>query len=85
MTVAALVAGNTVILKPAEQSPVIALAARQRIFTRSRPAPWRASSYLPGTGEESPARPWSTTLDVDLIAFTGSRDVGLLDQPPGRR
>ncbi len=50
MTVAALVAGNTVILKPAEQSPVIAWHLAR---SSTRPGlPPGVLNYLPGLGEE---------------------------------
>ncbi|MFV0445174.1 MAG: L-glutamate gamma-semialdehyde dehydrogenase [Planctomycetaceae bacterium] len=74
MTVAALAAGNTVVMKPAEQSPVIA-AELMDIF-REAGLPDGVVNYLPGIGEEvGPALVGST--DVDVIAFTGSRTVGL--------
>ena len=74
MTAAALVAGNTVILKPAEQSPVIAWHMVRVLHEAG--VPHEALSYLPGVGEEI----GPTLVDhpeVDLIAFTGSRPVGL--------
>jgi RHH-type proline utilization regulon transcriptional repressor/proline dehydrogenase/delta 1-pyrroline-5-carboxylate dehydrogenase len=74
MTTAALVAGNTVIMKPAEQSSVVA-AKLMEIFRRIG-MPKGVVHYLPGVGEEV-----GPTLvrhrDVALIAFTGSRGVGL--------
>jgi len=74
MTVAALVTGNTVIMKPAEQSPVIA-AKLMEIF-EDVGLPPGVVNYLPGVGEEvGPELVGSP--DVDLIAFTGSRTVGL--------
>jgi RHH-type transcriptional regulator, proline utilization regulon repressor / proline dehydrogenase / delta 1-pyrroline-5-carboxylate dehydrogenase len=74
MTTAALVAGNTVILKPAEQSPAIAYQLVR--ILREAGLPPGALSYLPGLGEEV----GEALVDhpgVDLIAFTGSRPVGL--------
>lgn len=75
MTTAALVTGNTVIMKPAEQSSVIA-AKLMEIF-REIGLPPGVVSYLPGVGEEI-----GPTLaehpDVALIAFTGSRGVGMV-------
>jgi RHH-type proline utilization regulon transcriptional repressor/proline dehydrogenase/delta 1-pyrroline-5-carboxylate dehydrogenase len=74
MATAAVVAGNPIILKPAEQSPLIAsrLAAA---FTEAG-APPGVVNYLPGVGEEiGPAL--VSHPDVALIAFTGSRAVGL--------
>ena len=50
MTVAALVAGNTVILKPAEQSPVIAWHLAS--ILREAGLPPGVLNYLPGLGEE---------------------------------
>ncbi|MGH7966067.1 MAG: L-glutamate gamma-semialdehyde dehydrogenase, partial [Candidatus Binatia bacterium] len=74
MTAAALVAGNTVIMKPAEQTPVIA-AKLMEIF-REIGLPAGVLTYLPGLGEEVGeylvAHP-----RVNLIAFTGSLAVGL--------
>lgn len=74
MTAAALVAGNTVVMKPAEQSPVIA-SMLMDVF-REVGLPDGVLNYLPGVGEEvGPVLVGSP--DVDLIAFTGSRNVGL--------
>ena len=74
MTAAALVSGNTVVLKPAEQSPVIAL----EIYKTFREAglPPGVLNFLPGRGEVVGA---ALVADpgVDLIAFTGSKAVGL--------
>lgn len=74
MTAAALVAGNTVVLKPAEQSSVV--AAQLMSIARDAGLPRGVLNYLPGVGEDiGPALVGS--LDVDMIAFTGSRNVGL--------
>ena len=74
MTAAALVAGNTVVMKPAEQSSVVA-AELMDVF-REAGLPDGVVNYLPGIGDEiGPALVGSP--DVDLIAFTGSREVGL--------
>ncbi len=74
MTAAALVAGNTVIMKPAEQSPVIAAKLMEMIHNAGIPD--GVVNFLPGIGEEvGPELVGSP--DVDLIAFTGSRPVGL--------
>ena len=75
MTVAALVAGNTVVLKPAEQSPVIAWHLVQILIEAGVPP--GALSFLPGRGEEV-GQALVNHPGVNLIAFTGSRDVGLL-------
>jgi RHH-type proline utilization regulon transcriptional repressor/proline dehydrogenase/delta 1-pyrroline-5-carboxylate dehydrogenase len=74
MTTAALVTGNPVIMKPAEQSSVVA-AKLMEIF-RDIGLPKGVLQFLPGIGEEV-----GPTLvnhpDVAVIAFTGSRGVGL--------
>ncbi len=74
MTVAALVSGNTVVMKPAEQSIVI--AAKFMEILRDAGIPDGVVNYLPGVGEEvGPAL--VSHPEVDIIAFTGSRPVGL--------
>ena len=74
MTTAALVTGNTVVMKPAEQSPVVA-AKLMEIFAEVGLPPG-VLNYLPGRGETAGAR-LVEHPDVAVIAFTGSRDVGL--------
>lgn len=74
MTAAALVTGNTVVMKPAEQSPIIA-AKLMEIF-RDVGIPDGVVNYLTGVGEEIGPELVGSPL-VDLIAFTGSREVGL--------
>jgi RHH-type proline utilization regulon transcriptional repressor/proline dehydrogenase/delta 1-pyrroline-5-carboxylate dehydrogenase len=74
MTAAALVAGNTVIMKPAEQTPVIA-AKLMEIF-QSVGLPVGVLAYLPGLGEEV-GEYLVTHPRTNLIAFTGSLAVGL--------
>jgi len=74
MTTAALATGNTVIMKPAEQSSVIG-ALLMQIF-RDLDLPPGVLQYLPGVGDQIGA----ALVDhpqVALIAFTGSREVGL--------
>ncbi|MCA9209376.1 MAG: bifunctional proline dehydrogenase/L-glutamate gamma-semialdehyde dehydrogenase, partial [Planctomycetales bacterium] len=74
MTTAALATGNTVVMKPAEQSSVIA-AQLMNLFHEIGLPPG-VLNYLPGAGETAGA----ALVDhpqVGLIAFTGSRDVGL--------
>ncbi len=75
MTVAALVAGNTVLLKPAEQSSVIAYHLAKVLEEAGLPP--GVLQLAPGVGEEVGAA-LVNHADVDLISFTGSRDVGLL-------
>jgi RHH-type proline utilization regulon transcriptional repressor/proline dehydrogenase/delta 1-pyrroline-5-carboxylate dehydrogenase len=74
MTVAALVAGNPVILKPAEQSPAIAWQLVKALDEAGLPA--GVLQFLPGDGEEV-GRALVEDPGVDLIAFTGSVKVGL--------
>jgi len=75
MTSAALVTGNTVVMKPAEQSAVMGAKFMEVLQEAGLPA--GVANYLPGVGEEI-----GPTLvdhpDVAMIAFTGSRGVGLL-------
>lgn len=75
MASAALVTGNSVILKPAEQSGVIA-AKLMEVFQEIGLPPG-VVQFLPGLGEEiGPVL--AQHPDVALIAFTGSRGVGML-------
>src|SRR6266480_2073096 len=74
MTTAALVTGNTVIVKPAEQSAVCG-AMLMEIFEEAGVPPG-VLNYLPGKGSVMGAH-LVDHKDVDLIAFTGSREVGL--------
>jgi RHH-type proline utilization regulon transcriptional repressor/proline dehydrogenase/delta 1-pyrroline-5-carboxylate dehydrogenase len=74
MVAAALVAGNAVLFKPAEQTPATALRLVEALEAGGLPP--GVLAFLPGPGEvvgaalvEHPA--------VAGIAFTGSRDVGL--------
>ena len=74
MTVAALVTGNPVVMKPAEQAPVIAYALYRHLIAAGIPA--SVLHYLPGAGEV--VGPVLTDHPATaLIAFTGSRAVGL--------
>ncbi len=74
MTAAALVAGNPVILKPAEQSP--AVAWQIVLAFKAAGLPDGVLNFLPGFGEEvGPAL--VEHPDVSFVTFTGSRAVGL--------
>lgn len=74
MTVAAMVAGNTVVMKPAEQSSVV--GAKLMEIIRNASVPDGVVNFVPGVGEDiGPAL--VSHPDVDLIAFTGSQNVGL--------
>lgn len=74
MTAAAIVAGNTVVMKPAEQSSVV--AAKLMDIIRNAHVPDGVVNYLPGIGEDIGPTLVSSP-DVDLVAFTGSQSVGL--------
>jgi RHH-type proline utilization regulon transcriptional repressor/proline dehydrogenase/delta 1-pyrroline-5-carboxylate dehydrogenase len=74
MASAALVTGNTVILKPAEQSSVV--AAQLMDCLQAAGAPPGVVQFLPGIGEEiGPIL--VEHPDVSIITFTGSMRVGL--------
>ncbi|MFZ4698236.1 MAG: proline dehydrogenase family protein, partial [Phycisphaerales bacterium] len=74
MTVAALVTGNSVVVKPAEQTPAIAKLLCDILWAAGAPR-W-ALAFLPGQGETVGA---ALVRDprVALVAFTGSKAVGL--------
>lgn len=74
MTVAALVAGNTVVLKPAEQTSLVAYQFVQLLLEAGIPAD--AIAFLPGKGEIVGEALVQSPL-IHLIVFTGSRPVGL--------
>jgi len=74
MTSAALVSGNTVIVKPAGPTPVV--AARLVAALEEAGAPAGTVNYLPGRGAEV-GDFLVRHPGVDLIAFTGSMEVGL--------
>jgi len=74
MVSAALVTGNTVIMKPAEPAAVIG-AMLMEIFEEAGIPPG-VLNFLPGKGSVMGAH-LVDHKDVDVIAFTGSREVGL--------
>ncbi|MBM4105134.1 MAG: aldehyde dehydrogenase family protein [Phycisphaerae bacterium] len=74
MTVAALVTGNVVALKPAEQTPAIAKILCEILWDSG--CPRDALAFLPGRGETVGAR-LVRDPRVALVAFTGSKGVGL--------
>ena len=74
MVSAALVTGNTVIMKPAEQSAVCG-AMLMEVFEEAS-VPDGVLNFLPGKGRVIGAH-LVDHKDVDMIAFTGSREVGL--------
>ncbi|TGM12116.1 aldehyde dehydrogenase family protein [Leptospira selangorensis] len=74
MTVAPLVAGNPVIMKPAEQSSAIAFKLFNILIEAGIPS--SALHFLPGKGEEIGAY-LVKHPEIHTINFTGSRAVGL--------
>lgn len=74
MVAAAVVSGNTVIMKPAEQTSVI--AAKLMELLQEAGLPSGVVNYLPGYGEEV-GEYLVNHKDIDLISFTGSKAVGL--------
>ncbi len=74
MAVAALVTGNTVIVKPAEQTPAIARLLCEILWGAG--APRDALAFCPGAGETVGAA-LVRNPRVALVAFTGSKGVGL--------
>ncbi len=69
----ALAAGNSVVLKPAEQSPLTALRIAELADEAGVPA--GVLNVVPGYGEEA-GEPLGRHSDVDKLAFTGSVEVG---------
>jgi len=71
----ALVAGNSVILKPAEQSPLASLFLGK--LAKEAGLPDGVLNVVPGFGEKA-GKPLALHPDVDMIAFTGSTEIGKL-------
>ena len=74
MTVAALVTGNTVVLKPSSETPIMAAALCDLLLEAGFPP--ESFNFVPGSGSaigdllvQHP--------NTRFVAFTGSRDVGL--------
>ena len=74
MVAAALVAGNAVLFKPAEQTPAIALRLVEALEAGGLPP--GVLAFLPGVGEEVGAH-LVEHPGVAFVVFTGSKDVGL--------
>ena len=74
MVTAALVTGNAVLFKPAEQTPGIAFRLVQILLEAGLPPEMLA--FLPGVGEEVGAHIVDHP-ETAFVVFTGSRDVGL--------
>ncbi len=74
MVAAALVTGNAVLFKPAEQTPAVASKLVEALTAGGLPD--GVLGFLPGLGEEVGAY-LVEHPDVSFIAFTGSKPVGL--------
>ncbi len=74
MVAAALVCGNAVLFKPAEQTPGIAFRLAEILLEAGVPSD--ALAFLPGVGEDVGAS-IVDRAEVSVIAFTGSKDVGM--------
>lgn len=70
LVVPALLAGNTVVLKPSEETPLIAQAY---VDILNESLPEDVLQIVHGADDQGRALVQS---DIDLIAFTGSREVG---------
>ncbi len=71
----ALATGNTVVMKPAEQTPLSALRMGELIVEAGFPE--GVVNMLPGFGPTAGAA-IANHMDVDKVAFTGSTEVGHL-------
>jgi aldehyde dehydrogenase (NAD+) len=71
----ALATGNTVVMKPAEQTPLSALRIGELLLEAGYPE--GVVNILPGFGPTAGAA-IASHMDVDKVAFTGSTEVGRL-------
>jgi aldehyde dehydrogenase (NAD+) len=71
----ALATGNTIVMKPAEQTPLTALRVGELILEAGFPE--GVVNILPGYGPTAGSA-ISNHMDVDKVAFTGSTEVGHL-------
>ncbi len=69
----ALATGNTVVMKPAEQTPLTALRIGELILEAGFPE--GVVNMLPGYGPTAGAA-IANHMDIDKVAFTGSTEVG---------
>jgi aldehyde dehydrogenase (NAD+) len=78
----ALAAGCTIVLKPAEQTPLTALRVAELAMEAGIPE--GVINVVPGFGETAGAAV-AEHMDIDKVAFTGSTEVGkLIMQAAGR-
>ncbi|WP_171060823.1 aldehyde dehydrogenase [Poseidonocella sp. HB161398] len=73
----ALAAGNSVVLKPAEQSPLSALRLAE--LAKEAGLPDGVLNVVPGFGEDA-GQALGRHMDVDCLVFTGSTEVGKMFQ-----
>ncbi|XP_072050599.1 aldehyde dehydrogenase 1A1-like [Amphiura filiformis] len=78
----ALVCGNTIVIKPAEQTPLTALYIASLIKEAGFPP--GVVNIVPGYGPTAGAA-ISEHMDVDVVSFTGSTEVGRLIQAAAGR
>jgi gamma-glutamyl-gamma-aminobutyraldehyde dehydrogenase/4-guanidinobutyraldehyde dehydrogenase/NAD-dependent aldehyde dehydrogenase len=71
----ALATGNSVVLKPAEQSPLTALRLGELALEAGVPP--GVLNVVPGFGETA-GRAVGVHMDIDAVTFTGSTEVGKL-------
>lgn len=74
MAVAALVSGNTVVIKPSSETPTIGIKVAEVLLEAGFPL--RSFALLPGSGAEVGDVLVEHPL-TRFVSFTGSRDVGL--------
>src|SRR5438046_5890914 len=83
MTAAALVTGNTVVLKPSEESPTV--AAKMVEILHEAGVPKEALQFVTGLGEVA-GDALVKHPKTRFISFTGSKEVGLLiSEAAGKR
>jgi len=83
MAVAALVAGNTVVLKPSEESPTIAAKVVEILYEAGLPK--ETLNFLTGRGHDA-GDALVKHPKTRFVAFTGSKEVGLLiSEATGKR
>ncbi|MBV8910486.1 MAG: aldehyde dehydrogenase family protein, partial [Gammaproteobacteria bacterium] len=68
-----LAAGNSMVLKPSEKSPLTALKVAELAVEAGIPA--GVLNVVPGFGQAA-GKPLALHMDVDCIAFTGSTNTG---------
>ena len=74
MTMAAIVTGNTVVMKPSDQTPVLAARLMDLLIEAGLPA--GVANLVTGPGSTIGAH-LVANPKIDFIAFTGSKEVGL--------